>query len=372
MAKESVKDYWISKLLFPKTFIIDKPGVIINCVARRYGGIRSRQRTVFFFEDILSNLQIKTIKELGERKTSELWYRIGKDIGIRYLLLSKAKKRPPSFLLPLAVDYIFSGFKSAGMSVAESIDYNPKRKLLVLEGKDNVLCRKTKQSSITVGVISAVLSFLLGENIEAESQCQNCPSGCKIIASPLIKEKYIPEIKDLHPLKNYDSLNFPQPDNIKIKKDSFSDLLKFKKIWFSKSGKICFMNKTIVPNEPGTIELIAKSYARIGKHSLFERGVVNGAEQVAKDILDKTKRPEENIKIMENIFCAFGRGISFHKREGKSIILNFVYPPISKYGFLYFSLVLNGFLNYIFSKKFKITSIKKRINPLAVTLKYSF
>jgi len=79
----------------------------------------------FFFEDILVNLQLETIKKIGYKKTADLWYKIGKDIGTRYFLLGKIRQIP-QFLLPLTINHIFSGFKQAGMSIGTQIKFDSK------------------------------------------------------------------------------------------------------------------------------------------------------------------------------------------------------------------------------------------------------
>ena len=135
--------------------------------------------------------------------------------------------------------------------------------------------------------------------------------------------------------------------------------------------KTCFQDQVIIPNEAGTIELIADNYSKIKEEPLFRKGIIRGAEKVAKGILPG-KDIEKNLKFVEEVLCALGRGIPSYKRNGKKITFKFLYPPVSRHGFLYFASVLNGFLNYIYAKKLKLNNIKMVKYPIQVVFDYSY
>lgn len=187
MQHSSIKDYLFNKLFFPKVVKIDKPGIIYTISDRKFGNPGARKRIIWHFEDIVVNLILETVKELGKKKTQELWYKIGKDVGTRYLLLAKIKPLP-LFILNHVIVYIFQSLKAGGFSLAEDIKYNSKKRSLVLRGNNNIICRKTKICTAE-GIISALFSFLNKENIEAEAKCENCPNGCLVVANKNIKEK---------------------------------------------------------------------------------------------------------------------------------------------------------------------------------------
>lgn len=367
---KKIISYTMNKLFFPKKIVIDKPGIIINELSRRYGGVKSRRRTVFFFEDPGANLQVKTTKELGKDNAAELWYKIGKNVGTRYMLLANPKKMP-SFLLPQTIDYIFNALKSAGFSIFEKINYNYKKKSLVLEGKDNIICRKSKEGEVFAGITSGVLSFLLRENIEAKMYCKNCPNYCKIVANKEITFRYKPDFKKLMPLENYDELNFPKKVESITKMYSFSDLFRFKKVWLDKSGKFCFKNKTISPATIGFQGLIADNYLAINKKEILEKGIVNGTKSLATDLLKDEKSTMDKIEALKIILCAFGWGIPHFKKENDRIIFSFVHIPVSKYSYLYYVFSIKGFLDHIFKKNFKIMKIERKINPVLLKIVYS-
>ena len=72
------------------------------------------------------------------------------------------------------------------------------------------------------------------------------------------------------------------------------------------------------------------------------------------------------------MLCAFGWGIPYLRKVDNNLVFEIVHPPISKYGFLYQALVINGYLNYIFNVKFKIKNIKQTANPLKISIYYCF
>lgn len=372
MTIKDVAKYITAKLFFPKTAIIDRPGIIISKTLTKIANYEIKERMSYFFEDILVNLQLETIKEIGREKTAELYYKIGRDMGMRHVLFTKSKK-PPSFLVPSIIDYVFKSFIAGGYFIGDIV-YNATEKSLIIIGKDSSICRKSGEGNFFEGVTSSILSFLLGENIEAEkSKCCKYDDYCEIIASPSIKNKnYIPDISELKPLENYASLNFPNQINVATNLRSFNDLMRFKKVKIDNLGKYHFDNKTIMPTEVGLFGLIAKYYLKIGQKYTLEKGIIKGAEKVAKDILKPEATIHDKLEKLKVILCAFGWGIPYYKLLDNGLNFNFVHPPITKYGFLYQALELNGFLNYIFDKNLSIKNIKSQSNPTNINIEYCY
>ncbi len=357
----------ISDLFLPKFGIIDRPGMIISRTSRRFGGQESQKRQIFYFEDTLANLQLETIKEIGKEKTAELWYRIGRDMGARYSLLSKARV-VPKFLRPMVINFLVNMCSAAGLSI-KSIEYDNKNSSLILKSSDTLICRKSGIETFIPGVISSAMSILFGEKIEAKTECNNCNENCKIIASPEIKEKYTPNIEKLKPLENYNELNFPKEIRAQGKLYSFSDLINFKIARIDSSGRFYLNNSALIPVEVGLSGIISEHYLNINYKHLLERGLIGGAEKTAKDIL-KSKATEDKLEELKGILCAFGWGIPYYKLSDEKITFNFVHPPITRFGFLYQALELNGFLNYIFGKKLKIKNFNSELNPVKAVFEF--
>jgi len=355
-----IKKYILSKLILPKTLIIDRPGIIINKTTRRYGKESVRTRIIYHFEDIAINLYSEVLKKLGKEKADFLWYKIGKEAGTRYFLFVKRRKMP-SLLMPLIIKHIFRTFDAAGMSFARDIFYNKKKKFLVTNGRNCAICRKTKSGDVMAGITSGILSSLLKENIEAEVRCTSCPDKCKIVASPQIPRKYVPNFKELAPLKDYDRLNIPT-ENGQTNLKSFTDLLKFKKIRINgQNGSFYFQNKMIVPSEIGLPGIISKNYIEIGEKNLFKKTVINTSENIIHELFGELNF-QDKIKAIRNMVSAFGLGIMYLKKIKNTIILDFINPPITKFGPMFRAFILNGYINAVYDKKFGIKELtNKRI-----------
>lgn len=362
-------NYTLGKLFFPKVVTIDRPGIIYTKQDRKFGSSGAKRRLIFYFEDIFVNLQLETVKELGMKRTQEIYYQLGKKQTARYMLLAKAKK-PPYFLVPSIINYILDGYRSGGASVAERRDYNHKEKTLILEGKDNIFCRKSKISNYPAGCISMTLSFLTGKNIEAKSDCGKCPEQCRIIADPKLKRKFVPDYKQLMPSKRYNQLNFQKVLNIPSNLHSFSDFMKFKKIQIDNSGKFRFKNKTIIPSDIGWVNMAGEHYAEFNIKDVYKDSIVNGAEKTARDILKDKLSIKEKINAIISMLAAFGWGLPSYKKEKNRIIFRLTYAPFSKYEPLYQAYVINGYLNYIFNNKFELQDIKTKIKPFTISLIY--
>ncbi|MDH3352917.1 MAG: hypothetical protein OEL87_00530 [Nanoarchaeota archaeon] len=361
---ESIKDYWIKKLLFPKVFIVDKPGIIISKVSSKFGNKENKRRMIFLFEDILINLQLETTKKLGKAETSKLWYKIGKDIGTRYILSSKTKKINKS-LMPIVIRYIFSSLRANGMSICEKIVF--KDDSLTLEGKDNIVWRKTRDGSVFAGLVSGILGPLFKENIEAKWIEKNGKQI--IIANKNISRKYIPNFKELLPSQQYDTLNFPEDSFCKKQCPSFNDFVKFKKIDI-RNGKNYLKSTIIIPSEIGLSGIVKSNYYNIKEEKLLEKVIISSAEEVYEKLFKNKENLNENLKSVKNVLCALGWGIPFHRISKKHITFSFLYPPLSKYEFTYQALVLNGFLNRILKKKFKIKNMKIDNNSNTIEIRY--
>jgi len=368
MSVNKIINYTLNKLFFPKVVTIDKPGIIYTIADRKFGSPSVKKRIIWYFEDPMISLQQETIKTMGKKQCSELWYRIGKDVGTEFMLLSKIRKIP-SFLLPSVLDTISNRLKSAGFTALGNFEYIPKNKSIVFYGKNNIICRNTQDGEVFAGIISGIFSFLIGENIEGKLACKNCPNFCKIIADKDIPFRYRPDFDELKPSKIYDKLNFPNQIDRTGNTDSFGNLLKFKIVRLDDSGRFYFENKVISPTTADFLGLIVNHYLKIDKESVLKKGVIDGAEKLASDLLDK--KTINKIGYLKTVLSSFGWGIPNVEKVNKKIILDLLYPPITEYGFLYQVFFINGFLNYIFKKEFKNFEIllKKDIPQLQIVYK---
>jgi len=355
-------------LFFPKVVQINKPGIIYTCQDRKFGSPVSKRRQVFFFEDIIVNLQLETIRQMGKKKTSDLYYKIGKESGIRCMLISRSKKAP-NIMLPSILDYIFKGFLGGGMSFAYNLSYNKRETILSLKGRNNIICRKTGIPSEFAGLVSGIMSILIGKNIEAEARCSRCPYGCCIVASKDIQTKYIPIYNKMKISKEYHNLNFPVIEKNNDFKHSFSHLIRFKKVDINmKNGKFCYKEKVIFPTEIGILGVITDNYIRNRKRQILEKGIIEGTEKLAGELFKEKGRKGMNNIVQ--ILSSLGWGYTYLNYKKNEIIVDIRHAPIDRYNYVFGSLMINGFLNYFFDKKYKIKSIKQMTNPVVVNIEY--
>ena len=360
------------KFFSPKSYVINKPGVIINKLSRRYSSKSIRKRIVYYFEDIITNLQIETINKIGEKETRELWYKIGKDSGFRYVSASETKAINPN-VLPMVIKNIFFNLKSAGMSSYENINFDHKNKILKLSGEDNIVSRKTGISETFHGIASGILSGLTRNNIECSESDDGKSIICKIQQSKNDPPRYILDTKKLKPIKNYNKLNFNNKVEIGKEKSSYSDLIKFKKINFDKSGKIYFLENCISPAAPEFLGIIIKQYLDINKKDILENGISNGSRKLAKQILLDKKEIKDKIKSFESLLSALGYGIPSIKKEKLEIKVSLANYPIDKNHELYYAYFIKGFLENIYDKKLKVIKLEENIksNPMKMIIIYS-
>ena len=297
---------------------------------------------------------METVKKIGKKKTDDLWYRIGKESGTRYSLFV-GKRKIPSSVLPLIIQHVFNTLASVGMTFAKDVKYSNFDNSFFASGENCVVCNKTQSGFFMAGLVSGILSMILDKDIGAKPCCTNCPNGCKIIASPNIKDECKMNLDELRPSLDYSKLNFPLMNHrLSDEFKSFSDLLKFKQITVDERGCMNFKNQVLVPTEIGLTQLSFRNYSKIGLENFYKKSLIRISENLAQSFFNGSNSPLEKIKSLKIILSAFGWGLLFYKRDKNKVIFKFQNPPISKFGSLYRALILNGFINIIFNKKFKI------------------
>ena len=368
---KNIKNYLLNKLFFPKVAVIDQPGIIYNVLSRRYGHVSSKKRIVFLFEDMFAEIQKEAIAQLGKEKASELFYKIGKDFGVSFMLLGKAKK-VPSFVLPEVMEFIADNFRGGGFSIAENIDVDIKQNIITFSGKNNVICRKTADPSFFAGGAAGILSLLLGKNVEAVSKCCNCPNECKVIAKADLPSKYIPDVNKLMPDKNYGQLNFPKDVESMDHLASFGKFMRFKKIKISVSGKFQLNGFAIFPAPFQITCLIMKHFEEIGRRDILNEALFRSSDKILDTLSKEFPEVKDKIKIITSLILALGWGIPDCQKKGEIIKFYIRYPPFNKSGFHYQALQLNAFLSSVFKKKLKLVELKSQENPPLLKLTYSF
>ncbi|PIN70161.1 hypothetical protein COV93_02560, partial [Candidatus Woesearchaeota archaeon CG11_big_fil_rev_8_21_14_0_20_43_8] len=335
----------------------------------RYGHHASIKRQIFYFEDIVSKLQIETINIIGQKEASRLWYLIGKDVGYRYLLMGSGKK-PPYFLLDQILQYIVTNLNGAGLTFAKEIIFE-KNDVFIFKGNNNLVCRQSSLGDNFAGFAAGIISFLLGKNVEAKCYCK-CPNNCKIIVDPSHTITYIVDAEKLKPIKNYASLNTPTT-NENYDFPAFSKLIAFDKIAIQKEGVFYLDKLVIIPYEIGISGIINQKYDEFGLSKFIGTVTKEISEKTWNQIKIQSNDKKQNLKFLFNTLTALGWGIFRHKFEDDIIELTIKSYPISRFSFNFEIYQLNGFINSALDNKYEIIkidtnesnkSIKIRFKPL--------
>jgi hypothetical protein len=349
--------------------VIDQPGVIYSYSNRKLGNLHAK-RNIYFFEKVIADIQLETINMLGKERTKDIWYRIGKDTGVRSILIANPKKLSDLFI-PIAIEYLFSGYKVTGFTLSEHLEFNNRKKTLKLRGTDNLICRLSGEGSYFAGAISGILTELIGENIEAEKPfCCKHDKYCEITASPDIKEKYIPDKKELEPMRDYRVLNCKIMTH-KIKgMCSHKDLIRFNKIKTDENGKTRFYNEVISFTEIGCLSLIWHNYKKINAESILKKAIVRSSKDIMIRIIGSQSSIDEKICFIQSMLSGFGWGMPLYRKEKNKVLFSFHYAPITRYGFEFEAYSLQGFLQSAF-KDAKLKRIRISLDMPKIDVEYT-
>ncbi len=361
----NIKSYILNKLIFPKAVTISQPGLILTKVIRKENSSLLIGRLAYIFEDILVELQKETLKKIGEKKTDEIWYKIGKDLVISYFLTLNAKK-PPKFFLDSVLKYIFQRFFATGITIGSEIKFDKDRLSLYLKGKNSVLHRKSKQGAVLGGIVSGTISFLSGQNIAAETRTYEKDEGvyCEIKCNKKILKKYIPDFIELRDcVQNYKFDFVDAERRLRLYETDFSSMNKFLRFRKAKikDNIIYFYDRALMAGEINIADHIMRSYIEEGLGGLIEKILIESSEEILKEIFDKIGlSKKDKLKFIQNMMAGFGWGIPLYKKQKNKIIFSFVYGVQAKTNsFLFYVLQLQGFLNCIFEKKVKLVDAEE-------------
>lgn len=367
MTIETVKSYLLDKVIFPKRLIIDKPGIIFSETFKKYSNkITNKRRLCLDFEDMIANLQLETEKIFGKEKTSEIFYRLGKDEGTSNILIT-GNKKPPLFLMETILKILFKDMGEwLGLSLKE-VDLNKKR--IILEYDNILVSRKVKDHSLLLGCFSGILSFLLGENIEGIAKPKKYSKKGFYIFDKKLENRYIQNINFLKPIKDYEKLNFPKIKEIK-NRPCFRDFVKFQKLRISKKGRIYFLENPLFWSTSKFFNNLANYFEKANKKEAFRKIILKNTSKISEKILENQKTEKDKIKFIENMFCVFGWGIPKIRKMKDEIFVTINYFQINRYEPVYEVLIINGYLNYIYKKDFKVCRAERKINKQKITIKY--
>jgi len=341
-----IKKHFFKKFVFPKILVLDKPGLIISRNFNNLNKEAHNMRIVYSFEDFYVNLYFDTLKKLGEEKTNELWYNMGKDLGIRYFLFNGLVDFP-FFKINLALKYFQGMFTMIGMGFCKNLNYDIKKGNYVFWGNNNIISRKTQNLSYIEGIMAGVISFITNENFEARGFYDEFLDEGKIIVNKNFPKKYVPDLEFLKVNPKY-RINFPPENKIHSTLYSFSDLLKFKIIQVDEEKKFYFRKHSILPTEIRLVEIISKNYFDGGEGELFRKSTINFVSELCKEVFKGLEDKNKKMKFFRNIISALGFGEIYFRRKEKNIVVDFLNPIFTEFGLYFLKSFINGFVNYFY------------------------
>lgn len=330
---DNLKDFLFRKLFAPQVIIINQPGVIISKTTQKYGKSSSKRRMLFVFEDVCVAIQNALIKKTGETNTSSFYYKMGKDVGFYYMILSGTKKIS-SFLVETVIKYIFYTLSTVGQTFGEQVTIDVKKKYLCLKGYDNIISRKTKNISFFAGFSSGIFSYLLNENIEAKIITSDNEKKYTVIELSKINPFfYLPNVETIKKfIGNYEQ-NFPKPSKFRDV-SSYKDLLKHKKIQIEEKGKNKLFGYSLLFTEVGFLALLVRYHLDNKYEKLLQNAIVSENMKIFEKITI-SKEKKDRLKFISSSLSALGWGIVEFNLYNDRIICNI--KDCSMYeDFLYF------------------------------------
>ncbi|MBS3130894.1 hypothetical protein J4212_00520 [Candidatus Woesearchaeota archaeon] len=313
----------------------------------KYGGKGSRKRVLYYFEDIIVDLELATIEVLGKKKALDLWYEVGFDSGIRYALFGD-KKGISLNKFPYILDFIIKSLQSAGASACDNYQYDEKKSILRTWGYDSVVSRKTGNEALFAGILDGIFSMLLRLKVKTKYKVEK---GKSILETCIYTNRpFRPELSELELTKELSSLNFPRIEyNFQLKTISTKKLIYFKAIDVSHSGKFVLKNFTLIPGEIGIFGIAAMHLRKRGLSDLCKKQITSKAESIADGLFSDLNSVSKKVDYSRAIFSATGCGL-LNVTEQKGIITAKIrYPPRTRYECPYLRYLLTGFLQNIYN-----------------------
>ncbi|MDP7492212.1 MAG: hypothetical protein QGG26_04520 [Candidatus Undinarchaeales archaeon] len=319
---------------------------------------------VFNWERVLADVEIAAIKTLGKDEAEGIFYRTGKELGLRYMYFGG--RAVPSFLAPRVVRYLFSTWKTTGFTIAENLEFDPVDKRLVLNGDDNYICRFSGGGSLFAGFAAGILTYIYG--IEFEGVITKCSGrgddGCELISQPRenggMSYTYTVDVEDIKPVKGYDGRNFISTTS-KERIPSITDLIKQKKVVHDKeTSRFSLGGECIIPIEVGFTGMLLKNIEEQGAEFDVRMEIVDSARAIGKDQFPPRVPESTNLVKLRSILSSFGYGLPFISVKKDRVVIDLLNPPYSGFGFQWNILVIQGLLSSILDSSLNLEEVKEK------------
>ena len=332
------------------------PGVIFANHFDSFFTKRSKARIVFFFEDIISNLFLETVNRFGEKRAEEVWYKIGKDFGIRYFLFSN--RRFSKCGKERNLESVFDYFRASGFGFLEEIIPGSSVDSFRVRGRESVFFDRINNGSFFAGILAGLLSGYYNENLEASFNIDDF-GIVLIIASRRFKKRYSPISDFLVPHFNYNKINsfVKKNESSNRKIGTFLDFLRFKKIRKDENfNKWSFFDNGVFPVEVGFLGIVTKRYLDEGMSDVFRSVYIESSREIFNKMLESKPLVKNRASFVVNVLSGLGWGVPYFIHRKNEVVVRFLNPPFSKYGVLGRAFVLNGIVNSVFGTSYFLKS----------------
>jgi hypothetical protein len=311
---DSLKDFWIKKILMPKVFRIDVPGYVVGKFYTLEGQ-NTFVRNAFMPETFFSNLELVAERKLGQEGLSRL-YAASKSFGYGFADLNKLPKNAG-----LAVDLVTRFFESLYAEELES-KVDQKSKYVELHTKELFVTRLNGGGeSITVGGWAGVCSYIFEDFDGMDCAVTKSGGDYNLIfgSDTELKNRNvshfsfqgIPDAMD----QRYRQLNKPTIQSSQSK-FSLSKLMESGLFSYQKGAlKFSLYDIRFAPVEISLIYLF-------GEH-IEENVIYEAAKTAFTNIGENLKKQENAYLFLANFFTVLGYGVVSTSRTQDSVIVTF-------------------------------------------------
>lgn len=351
---DSLKDFWIKKILMPKVFRIDIPGYVVGKFYTMEGQT-AFARNSFVPETFFLNLESMVKKELGMEGLSRL-YAASKSFGYGFAGLNKL----PKTNIGLSIDLVTRFFESLyAEELKSSVD--SKLKYVELHSKNLFVTRiNGGGESLTVGGWAGVCSYIFGDFNGMNCGVMQKGTDYDLIVSTnrLLDNKKIPHFTfqgvPQIPDQRYEQFNKPTAQafhsNFSLNKLMETGIFSYKK------GSLSFSLYDIrfAPVEISLIYFLSE---------YIDNDIIYKAAKTTFEVIGKNMKKQENSYLfLANFFTVLGYGVVSINRAKDLVIINFDgfpwYPKCESSGLPLVKGMVEGLLKGQRANQYKINKVE--------------
>ncbi len=312
---DSVKDFWVKKILMPKVFRIDIPGYVTGKFYTLEGQT-AFVRNIFMPENFFVILENKVSVKLGKDGSQKL-YAASKKFGYGFATSNRLPKANPEFSIDLVTRF-FESLYAEELKVKVDV----KKRYVELQTDDLFVTRMNGGGeSITLGGFTGVCGYIFGDFKNIDGGVSKTGENYNIICGPSeeLGKNNVEHFEFKGDIPSFDKryVQFNTPTQ-KIPQNSFSLEKLMKSSLFSyEKGELTFSLPGIrfAPVEISLIYLIGME---IDNQIIYE-----ASKEAFQKISESMKKQANPYLFVSNILTALGYGVVTVEKMGGQILLSF-------------------------------------------------